>query len=77
MCSIICGVRKDSILGPLLFLIYVNNLHKASSIIKPVMFVDDPNLFLSNKDMVKLFNDMNAELQKITIWFKAFDLNLA
>ena len=42
-----------------------NDLHKASSIIlKLVMFADDTNLFLSNKDINKLFNDMNFELQK-------------
>ena len=50
--------------APVLFLIYVNNLHKASSILKPVMFADDTNLFLSDKDINKLFNDINVELQK-------------
>ena len=70
MCSIICDVPQDSILGPLLFLIYVNNLHKASSILKPIMFADDTNLFLSNKDINKLSNDINVELQKMSIWFK-------
>ena len=51
MRSIICGVAQGSILGPLLFLINVNDLHIASSILKPVMFADDTNLFLSNKDI--------------------------
>ena len=70
MCSIICDVPQDSILGPLLFLIYVNNLDKASSILKPIIFADDTNLFLSNKDINKLSNDINVELQKMSIWFK-------
>ena len=51
MRSIICGVAQSSILGPLLFLINVNDLHIASSILKPVMFADETNLFLSNKDI--------------------------
>ena len=65
MCSIICGVPQVSIFGPLLILINVNDLHKASTILKPVMFADDTKLFLSNKDINKLFNDMNGELQEL------------
>ena len=71
MCSIIGGVPQGPILGPLLFLFNVNDLHKASSILKPIMSADDTNLFLSIKDINKLFNDMNVELQKMSILFKA------
>ena len=76
ICSIICGVPQGSILGLLLFLLYVNVLHKASSILKPVMFADDTNLFLSNKDINKLFHVMNTELQKMSIWLKTNKLSL-
>ena len=50
--------------------------HKASSILKPAIFADHTNLLLSNKDIKKLFNDMNLELQKMSIWFKASKLSL-
>ena len=40
------------------------------------MFVDDTNLFLFNKDINKPFNDMNVELQIMSIWFKANKLSL-
>ena len=40
------------------------------------MFPDDANLFLANKDINKLFNNMNVELQKISIWFKPNKLSL-
>ena len=43
---------------------------------RPVMFVDDTNLFLFNKDINKPFNDMNVELQIMSIWFKANKLSL-
>ena len=74
MCSIICCIPQGSIVGPLLFFFYVNK--KPSSILKPVMFADDTNLFLSNKDINKLFNDMNVQPQKMSIWFKANKLSL-
>ena len=40
------------------------------------MFADDKNLFLSNEDIKKLFNGMNAELQKMSILFKTNKLSL-
>ena len=76
MSSIICAIPQGSILGPLLFLIYVNDLQKTSSILQPVMFADGKNLFLSNKDINKLFDDMNVERRKMSIWFKANKLSL-
>ena len=47
--TIKCGLPQGSILGPLLFIAYVNDLYRASNIFKPIMFADDTNLFCSGK----------------------------
>ena len=76
MTNIICGVPQGSILGPLLFLIYVNDLYKASTILNPIMFADDTNLFHSHSDIKTLFQIVNKELTSINKWFQANKLSL-
>ena len=73
---ITCGVPQGSILGPLLFLLYVNDLQYVSNIIKPIMFADDTNLFLSNRDIKQLFLRVNQELTHFQTWFNANKLSL-
>ena len=47
--TIKCGVPQRSILGRLLFIVYVNDLYRSSNILKPIIFADDTNLFYSGK----------------------------
>ena len=73
---ITCGVPQGSILGPLLFLIFVNDLTQATPILDPIMFADDTNLFYSNKNLDFLFQTVNKELININSWFQANKLSL-
>ena len=47
-------VPQGPMLGRLLFLIYINGLHRASAYINPIMLADDTNLLCSSKDMKTL-----------------------
>ena len=75
-CVVRCGVPQDSILGPLLFLLYVNDLKSASSVLDPIVFADDTNLFYTHSNIQKLFSTMNEELASINQWFTSNKWNL-
>ena len=63
---------QGSILGPLLFKRYVNDLCNVSKISEPIIFADDTNLFFSHKNIKEFFHTGNLELNKV---FKRFNAN--
>lgn len=71
-----CGVPQGSILGPLLFLIYINDLSRCSSILQFIMFADDTNIIYSHHDPKLLELTLNEELKIISNWFKLNKLSL-
>ena len=62
--DITCGVPQGSILLPLLFLIYVNDLQHVSRTLEPIMFADDTNLFYSHQNVNILLSTASVELEK-------------
>ena len=66
-----CGVPQGSILGPLLFLIYINDLHNSIKFCKTHHFADDTNLLYFNKSAKQLNKHVNYDLKHIVNWLNA------
>ena len=66
--NLLCGVPQGSSLGPLLFLIYINDLPNCLKFTTPCLYADDTQIFTSSFDMSVLANNINSDLKTLSDW---------
>ena len=74
--AINCGVPQGSIHGPLLFIIYINDLSNVCNHMMSLLFADDTYLFVSGKDVIKLQQEVEMDLNRISEWLKINKISL-
>ena len=74
--ELLCGVPQGSVLGPLFFLLYVNDMISACPELELVLFADDTNIFAQGKDPKTMFQQVNSGLNELSRWFRCNRLTL-
>ena len=64
-----CGIPQGSILGPLLYILYVNDFCYCSNAFKFILFADDTTLLITHENIAQLSHLISVELEKVSKWF--------
>lgn len=73
---ITCGIPQGSVLGPLLFLLFINDLCNLPTNLTPFVFADDTTLFLKGKDLQQMASVINTELSSVCLWLRTNKLSI-
>ena len=65
------GVPQGSILGPLFFILFMNDFSRASEILFTILFADDTSVFIVGTEYTKLIELLNVELERVSYWLNA------
>ena len=74
--TITTGVPQGSVLGPLLFLLYINDIQYCSELVSVILFADDTNVLYSHSCLKTLNEILQIDMKKITNWLNVNKLSL-
>ena len=74
--NVTSGVPQGSILGPKLFVLYINDICNVSKLAKFILFADDTNIFYVGNNLNELQAMLNGVLAKLSMWFAVNKLSL-
>ena len=75
ICNITRGVPQGSVLGPLLFLIYINDFPSSSKLLTLFLFADDTNIYYETDDLTRLSKTVNKDLKKVNLGWTVISLH--